>query len=224
MEHGKKHALYLLPEAVRHVLEVRLLGQRCKILLSGNTEVTAILPKSQLRNAPAHVHVCCFIHIPQERVEVLAKQLPQTVVRNGLMQQRMNSVLDVGMVRDDNSYLARLRIKETLGMMHLAPALLHLHGLGHNLNVVKMQPLCQLPHSIRHITALTGCKGLALLGRARLLAQHLHKRVVHFAQLIIRIGTIALTGKIFIFLDSMIQIIQYLCNVSLGECRLTAGS
>ena len=110
------------------------------------------------------------------------------------MQQRLNSIINVSMVRDDNSYLARLRIKEPLGMMHLAPAILHLHGLGHNLNVVKMQPLCQLPHSIRHVTALPCRKCLALLGRARLLAQHLHKRVVQLAQLIIRIGTIALTG------------------------------
>ena len=29
---------------------------------------------------------------------------------------------------------------------------------------------------------------------------------------------------IFIFLDSMIQIIQYLCNVSLTGCRFSAGS
>ena len=126
---------------------------------------------------------------------MLAKKLPQTVMSNGLMQQRLHGIINVSMVRDNNSYLARLRIKEPLGMMHLTPAILHLHGLGHNLNVVKMQPLCQLPHSIRHVTALTSRKGLALLGRARLLTQHLHKRVVHFAQLIIRIGTIALTGN-----------------------------
>ena len=82
VKHIEESTLYLLPPAcLLGILKVGILCQACKIFLRRCTEIPAMLG-CKLGNALPDIIVSVSKDIIKERVEMLAKQLAQPMVRN----------------------------------------------------------------------------------------------------------------------------------------------
>ena len=95
------------------MLKIGVLGKTCKVFLGGFMLV-AVVFQFQVSDARLHAMVRIVIHIVKERIKMLPEQLPQTVVRHTLMEQCADHVAHVGMVRQNDGYLAVLWNKPAL--------------------------------------------------------------------------------------------------------------
>ena len=84
MKHPQEQLLDFPPPACIQVFKIGFFCQRSKMFFRGKPGVPTILLR-QLHNLSAHIHVGIIVHIIQEGIKMLSKELTQSVVCHGLM-------------------------------------------------------------------------------------------------------------------------------------------
>ena len=92
-----------------------------------------MLPSSKMKNA-RYIYSVLLLPV-EECVKLLAKQLSQSIVCHGFMQQRLLHICHRRMVGYHDGYLATTLVVEALGT--LAPPL-QCRGISHHLYVIKV--------------------------------------------------------------------------------------
>ena len=163
-KHIEEEELYLAPPTlIFRTVKVRIFCHACKILLGCNLEVPVVLGGKSV-DCFSYLLAGVVINILQERVEVLAKQLTESVVCYTLMQDGAHNVLSACMVRKDDYYLACLRVIPTFSSSTSASKSL---GVGLHLHI-QAKFSCHITHTFHGSACLTFYEGgfcLLFLGR-----------------------------------------------------------
>ena len=119
-KHTDKEVLYLIPPTTLHSsVEVGIFGESGKIFL-GCLALVAVVFDGELFQSPLYINAGVVPNVIKEGVELIAKQFPQSVVCHTLVEHGSHYVVDTGVLRQYDSYLAALRIKPTLSFGFLA--------------------------------------------------------------------------------------------------------
>ena len=154
-KHIEEEELYLAPPTlIFRTVKVRIFCHACKILLGCNLEVPVVLGGKSV-DCFSYLLAGVVIDILQERVEVLAKQLTESVVCYTLMQDGAHNVLSACMVRKDDYYLACLRIIPAFSSSTSASKSL---GVGLHLHI-QAKFSCHITHAFHSSACLTFYEG-----------------------------------------------------------------
>ena len=150
-KHIEEEELYFAPPTlIFGTVKVRVFCHACKILLGCNLEVPVVLGGKSV-DCFSYLLAGVVIDILQEGVEVLTKQLTESVVCYTLMQDGAHNVLSACMVRKDDYYLASLRVIPTFGSGTSASKSL---GVGLHLHI-QAKFSCHIIYAVNSSACLT---------------------------------------------------------------------